>query len=47
VLAYHKIYEQLHRRPPTTASGRQAAKLVYLRNEQEAILGWVRHACTA
>lgn len=42
VLAYHKLYDQLHRKAPATASGRQAAKLVYIRNENEALLGWVR-----
>ncbi|ORY89278.1 vacuolar fusion protein MON1, partial [Leucosporidium creatinivorum] len=40
---YQKIHEVIHLRPTTSASGgaaRPPAKLVYLRTEHEAVLGW-------
>lgn len=44
---YQRIHEAIHLRPTTSASGgaaRPPAKLVYLRTEHEAVLGWV--SCT-
>lgn len=45
ITLYQRVHEAIHIRPTTAASGgaaRAPAKLVYLRTEHEAVLGWVR-----
>lgn len=45
ITLYQRIHEAIHLRPTTTVNGgpaRAPAKLVYLRTEYEAVLGWVR-----
>ncbi|KAK4694121.1 vacuolar fusion protein MON1, partial [Phenoliferia sp. Uapishka_3] len=40
ITLYQRIHDSLHIRPATLGSSRPAAKLVYLRTEHEAVLGW-------
>lgn len=44
ITLYQRIHDALHLRPAFLGSARPPAKLVYLRTEHEAVLGWVSPA---
>ncbi len=44
VTLYQHLHDGLHPRPAYSGSARPPAKLVYLRTEHEAVLGWVSRA---